>query len=447
MNQRVLAVGPVVLLSVFLASPCWAYVAFDHEFRDGGNSVIQPRAPSPCGLTQAAPGSTTELGPGESICIDTPGFPNTYTSNFNNNWLFKTTDPSSELKISCFPVAIQGSRNCIKDRLVISHECSWQRYCGANRPSPTTACSDWLRVTFRSDRSVQKRGFKCWISASGVANTADTTTTTSTTTTTATTTTATSDTCACGEPNRNRIVGGVSTEVNEYPWLVGLSDIGGSDRPYCGGSIINNEYIVTAAHCVLGSSASQVQILLNMWDWNNGPTRIVKRFVDRITIHPGYNSNTLNNDIALIHLRDAISFTAFPGIKPVCLPPSSADYAGKDATVTGWGTTSSGGSQPEIAREVTVPIRTQAECQAAYGNSVNQNMICAGLTQGGKDSCQGDSGGPLTVADSNGKHYLAGVVSWGSGCASPGRYGVYTDVPNYISWIQSVATTGKYCTN
>merc|ERR1711915_198579 len=110
----------------------------------------------------------------------------------------------------------------------------------------------------------------------------------------------------------------------------------------------------------------------------------------------------------------------------------------------GWGTTSSGGTQPQIAREVTVPIRTQSECQSAYGNAVNQNMICAGVPEGGKDSCQGDSGGPLTV-DNGGKHYLAGIVSWGTGCGSPGKYGVYTDVPNYIDWIHSVATTGKYC--
>jgi len=183
-----------------------------------------------------------------------------------------------------------------------------------------------------------------------------------------------------------------------------------------------------------------------MWKWGGGgPTRIIKRTVDRIVKHPNYNPSTENNDIALLHLGVKVSFTAFPGIKPICLPPQSANFIGKNAVTTGWGHTSYGGNQPQIAREVTVPIQTQAECQAAYGYSVNQNMICAGLRAGGKDSCQGDSGGPLTVADGNGKHQLAGVVSWGDNCAAPRKYGVYTNVPNYINWIHSVAKPGKHC--
>ncbi|XP_063594577.1 trypsin-1-like [Penaeus indicus] len=265
----------------------------------------------------------------------------------------------------------------------------------------------------------------------------------------------------CGVPNSaNRIVGGADTEVNEYPWLVGLSDLGGTDRPFCGGSILNNEWIITAAHCVQGYvvapavhgspataavhahfwigagtrgrlvSPSSFQILFNMHDWNNGPTRIIKRSVDQIVIHPRYSSGTYDSDIALVHIADKVSFTNWPGIKPVCMPPSGSDYAGMDATVTGWGTTSSGGTQPEVLQDVTVPIRTQSECQAAYGSQVTSNMICAGLPEGGKDSCQGDSGGPLTVQEGDGRHYLAGVVSWGIGCALPGRYGVYTDVPS-----------------
>ncbi|XP_047500058.1 trypsin-1-like [Penaeus chinensis] len=182
-----------------------------------------------------------------------------------------------------------------------------------------------------------------------------------------------------------------------------------------------------------------------MHDWNNGPTRIIKRSVDRIVIHPRYSSSTYDSDIALVHIADKVSFTNWPGIKPVCMPPSGSDYAGMDATVTGWGTTSSGGTQPEVLQDVTVPIRTQSECQAAYGSQVTSNMICAGLPEGGKDSCQGDSGGPLTVQEGDGRHYLAGVVSWGSGCALPGRYGVYTDVPNYHTWIHNIATTGRFC--
>ncbi|XP_047500210.1 trypsin-1-like [Penaeus chinensis] len=395
------------------------------------------------------------------------------------------------LEVTCSRVGIQGSSRCWRDRLVISDRCSWRRYCGRNRPGTLQTCGPNVRLSFRSDGYRQGRGFYCVITASGSTTTTDAVSTTTaaptttataaptttataaptttataaptttataaptTTTTAAPTTTATDATttldpnslaCRCGEPNRsNRIVGGVANEVNEYPWLVGLSSPGGSDRPFCGGSILNNEWIITAAHCVVGTSPSSVDVLFNMHDWNNGPTRIITRTADRIVIHPNYNTNTLDNDIALVHISEKVSLTNWPGIKPVCLPSLNADFTGRDATVTGWGTTSSGGTQPEVAREVTIPITTRTECQAVYGSSVTQNMICAGLSEGGKDSCQGDSGGPLTVEETDGRHYLAGVVSWGSGCASPGRFGVYTDLPNYINWINSIATTGKYC--
>ncbi|ROT84439.1 Trypsin-1 [Penaeus vannamei] len=191
------------------------------------------------------------------------------------------------------------------------------------------------------------------------------------------------------------------------------------------------------------SPSFSYKVLLNMWDWNNGPTAIVRRSVESIVVHPNYSSSTLDNDIALMKLSEKVDFGT--GIKPVCLPSPSADFTGQSATAVGWGTSSFGGSQLEIANEITVPIRTQAECTAVYSNHITGNMFCAGLAAGGKDSCQGDSGGPLTLEAADGSHSLAGVVSWGSGCADPGVYGVYTDVRNYIGWIQETANTGNNC--
>ena len=102
---------------------------------------------------------------------------------------------------------------------------------------------------------------------------------------------------------------------------------------------------------------------------------------------------------------------------------------------------SSGGSLAKKLMQVDVPIVSQNSCKQAYGSSIHDSMVCAGLRRGGKDSCQGDSGGPL-VCEFNGKFFLEGVVSWGSGCASPGKYGVYARVRFLRQWIDS--TMSRY---
>ena len=103
---------------------------------------------------------------------------------------------------------------------------------------------------------------------------------------------------------------------------------------------------------------------------------------------------------------------------------------------SGFGTLSSGGSLAQVLMQVSVPIVTESTCRRAYGSSIHDSMVCAGLARGGKDSCQGDSGGPL-VCEANGRFFLEGVVSWGSGCASPGKYGVYSRVRYLRNWVDS----------
>lgn len=247
----------------------------------------------------------------------------------------------------------------------------------------------------------------------------------------------------CGLVNRRtRIVGGEVTQENEYPWLVGLSDVSGSNRPFCGGSVYTSVWVITASHCVEGKSSTDIDVLFNMWDWFLNDPAVVRRRVSFYVMHEGYNPKTYDNDIALVRIAAPVDL-GLSGIAPVCLPPPAADYTGVDAVVTGWGTLSSGGYQPDRPMEVTVPIRTQSECEGAYGSqAITNNMICAGLTEGGKDSCQGDSGGPLTVVGADGRHYLAGIVSWGFLCAAPDFYGVYTDVPNYIEFIHETVEKG-----
>ena len=112
-----------------------------------------------------------------------------------------------------------------------------------------------------------------------------------------------------------------------------------------------------------------------------------------------------------------------------------------NAFFQGYGTLSSGGSLASKLMQVQVPIVSKSKCRRAYGSSIHDSMVCAGLDRGGKDSCQGDSGGPM-VCEDNGKFYLEGVVSWGSGCASPGKYGVYARVRYLRQWVDS--TMSRY---
>ncbi|XP_054709106.1 trypsin-1-like [Uloborus diversus] len=112
-----------------------------------------------------------------------------------------------------------------------------------------------------------------------------------------------------------------------------------------------------------------------------------------------------------------------------------ADNVTGMATVTGWGTTSQGGSLSETLRAVDVPIMTDDECRKAYEDMIEDSMICAGYEEGGKDSCQGDSGGPFVQRSESGVSTLIGIVSWGKGCAQPNNPGVYTETAHFMDWI------------
>ena len=121
-------------------------------------------------------------------------------------------------------------------------------------------------------------------------------------------------------------------------------------------------------------------------------------------------------------------------IDAIALPTSGEEYDdGTSCTVTGWGTTSEGGSLGRVLQKVDVPVVSDDDCRGSYGvNDILDSMICAGLPQGGKDSCQGDSGGPFMCGNQ-----LSGVVSWGYGCAEAGYPGVYTQTSYFIDWINN----------
>ncbi|XP_060749067.1 transmembrane protease serine 9-like [Tachysurus vachellii] len=238
----------------------------------------------------------------------------------------------------------------------------------------------------------------------------------------------------CGQPPlSNKIVGGADASPGSWPWQVSFQS-GGSH--FCGGSLINADWVLSAAHCFPSSSTSGITINLGMESLDLTNSNQQQRSASIIIINQNYNDNTKDNDIALVQLSSSVTFNNY--IQPVCLAASNSSFsAGTVVWVTGWGTIASGVSlpSPQTLQEVQVPIVSNSNCAKAY-SPITDNMLCAGLAQGGKDSCQGDSGGPLVVK-SNGVWVQAGIVSFGNGCALPKFPGVYTRVSQYQDWIKS----------
>ncbi|XP_046809042.1 trypsin-1 [Lucilia cuprina] len=246
-------------------------------------------------------------------------------------------------------------------------------------------------------------------------------------------------TCTCGVPNVNRIVGGTRVRTNKYPWIAQM--LRGSFQ-FCGATLINDRYALTAAHCVYGMDMKGITIKLLQLNKNSASQGIVRK-VAFANMHGLYNPTTLQNDIALLRLDQPVPL--LDPIRPVCLPNNAnQNFDFKKAIVAGWGLTSDGGDQSTYLQEVVVPVLTNTQCRAtSYKSMILETMLCAGYLEGGKDACQGDSGGPLIVRD--GIFRLAGVVSFGYGCANPNAPGVYTRVSKYLDWIAANTRDACYC--
>lgn len=235
-------------------------------------------------------------------------------------------------------------------------------------------------------------------------------------------------TASASTPPSPRIVGGTTASINDFPSIVAVNQSNGSN--WCGGTLIAANKVLTAAHCVDGKSASFFKVNGGSANRTGGPNSST---VKSVWMNPSYDGSTYENDFAVLTLN-----TSFSGPVATLETDPSVYAAGTNATVLGWGDTSSGsGNYQSKLRKVTVPIVSDSACASSYpqgsskGTYFEDSMVCAGLPQGGKDSCQADSGGPLVIG---GK--LVGVVSWGYECAAKNYYGVYTRVTAFVDAIK-----------
>ncbi|XP_078508703.1 serine protease 27-like isoform X1 [Lissotriton helveticus] len=254
----------------------------------------------------------------------------------------------------------------------------------------------------------------------------------------------------CGKPVvSNRIVGGQDAVKGEWPWQASVQVDG---RHICGGTLITDSWVVSAAHCYYGHSYAQssYKVCMGMYQLSSSNPNSVCSEVKSIIYNTLYTATGTPGDILLLELNTKVNYTNF--IMPICLPNSTVEFpSGLNCWVTGWGNIASSTPllYPMTMQEVMVPLIDQPTCDYLYhkGSSVSSmkpiilsDMICAGYVNGGKDSCQGDSGGPLVCAEDGGTWFLAGIVSWGFGCALANRPGVYTRVTAYTEWIQRYVT-------
>ncbi|XP_048012636.1 trypsin-2-like [Megalobrama amblycephala] len=239
----------------------------------------------------------------------------------------------------------------------------------------------------------------------------------------------------CGRaPLNTKIVGGEDATAGSWPWQVSIH---GPYGHFCGGSLINKDWVLSAAHCFKNYAMSDIVMYFGRWRQSGSNPNETYRTASRIINHPNYDTPKFDNDIALVQLSTSLNFSDY--IKPVCLSAAGSVFAGgAESWVTGWGTLQSEGQAANILQQVMLPIVNNSDCNNAYGGGITSNMICAGfLNVEGKSSCQGDSGGPL-VRRNDSRWIQSGIVSFGAKrCDDPKYPSVFARVSRYQDWIKS----------
>ncbi|KAK7076581.1 Trypsin-like serine protease [Halocaridina rubra] len=251
-------------------------------------------------------------------------------------------------------------------------------------------------------------------------------------------------TCGVQNPIPYRPTNFAEAQLGEFPWMVVLLDLG--NRYLGGGALIAPDWVLTAAHKV--HQTQNIKVRLGEHDVRNPSDHPqfphVEVQIDRVIVHPGFSPDTLNNDVALLHLSQPVATQTLPHIGTACLPEQGQIFHGQACWVTGWGKDAfeQGGSFQNLMKKVDVPIVDPFTCESRLRNTrlgpsfiLDKNsFLCAGGIFG-KDACTGDGGAPL-VCPTNRGWTVVGLVAWGIGCATSEVPGVYVNIPNYVSFIR-----------
>ncbi|MEZ4742465.1 MAG: serine protease [Bdellovibrionota bacterium] len=257
-----------------------------------------------------------------------------------------------------------------------------------------------------------------------------------------------------------KIIGGSISDKNDNKWMIAIVQRSKENvyyGQYCGGVLVDRNWIISAAHCLRlddgGIREADIVVGRHDLDENEG----VRIQIKNVYMHPNYNTSTHENDIALLQLSEPVDFIHpigliaqsinTPSVYENDLDKIKASEFIANGKILGWGNLNYEDPHfPFKLHEANVPVVSNNTCRKAplhSGMNIFENMICAGYPRGGVDTCQGDSGGPLVVKDNLGRWQLVGITSFGRGCAIKGTYGVYTRVSKYIDWISQTACSSS----
>uniref|UniRef100_A0A3P9QGL7 Acrosin n=1 Tax=Poecilia reticulata TaxID=8081 RepID=A0A3P9QGL7_POERE len=221
-------------------------------------------------------------------------------------------------------------------------------------------------------------------------------------------------------PGASRIIGGRDAPEGAWPWQASIQFLG---THFCGGTIISNKWVVSAAHCY--HNYIFLTVLVGITALSKPGPHSQRRGVKNVIIHERYDFNSSNNDVALLMLKSPLKFTNY--IQPCCIPMSINHQVALNLSncfITGWGS-----GAVDMLQEAELELIETLRCNQKhwYNGLITENMLCAGMLTGGVDTCQGDSGSPLQCySEKDDQYYLIGVTSFGESCGHPHRPGVYS---------------------
>lgn len=227
------------------------------------------------------------------------------------------------------------------------------------------------------------------------------------------------------------VIGGLASNPGDSPYVVHLN-FQSSGSFFCGGVIIAEQWVVSAAHCRQPASAFKVTV--GDYDRSSVDGREQQRDVSDVIVHPFYTVITHDYDVMLIKLKEPLSFNEYIQAAPLVASGGSLDEDDQ-CTVCGWGNRMIAGeaSYPSRLRCVNLPLISSSRCDSLYSGQISEAMFCLGVSEGGRDACDGDSGSAVMC-----KGELHGVVAWGYGCANPNFPGVYTKLALMRPWMNSI---------